>query len=122
MSIELQLTTGDEEWTFNMTESIVPSYVRDFRVAGRRITLLQGEPVGSVDGVHGGACVPVWARGSRGVRGRLCPSAPGRGRSSDDEALRTFVNLGAHERARALSSSLDESSQHGLGNPRASDV
>jgi len=48
MSIELQLTTGDEEWTFNMTESIVPSYVRDFRVAGRRITLLQGEPVGSV--------------------------------------------------------------------------
>ena len=24
MSIELQLTTGDEEWTFNMTESIVP--------------------------------------------------------------------------------------------------
>ena len=48
MSIELQLTTGDEEWTFNMTESIVPSYVRDFRVAGRRITLLQGERVGSV--------------------------------------------------------------------------
>jgi hypothetical protein len=24
MSIELQLTTGDEEWTFNMTESVVP--------------------------------------------------------------------------------------------------
>jgi hypothetical protein len=24
MSIELQLTTGDEEWTINMTESIVP--------------------------------------------------------------------------------------------------
>ena len=60
MSIELQLTTGDEEWTFNMTESIVPGpgdalniedpdgHVRDFRVAGRRITLVQGEPVGSV--------------------------------------------------------------------------
>jgi hypothetical protein len=60
MSIELQLTTGDEEWTFNMTESIVPGpgdaltiedpggQVRDFRVAGRRIKLLQGEPVGSV--------------------------------------------------------------------------
>jgi hypothetical protein len=60
MSIELQLTTGDEEWTFNMTESIVPSPgdaltiedpdgdVRDFRVGSRRITLLQGEPVGSV--------------------------------------------------------------------------
>jgi hypothetical protein len=60
MSIELQVTTGDEEWTFNMTESIVPSpgdaltiedqdgHLRDFRVAGRRITLVQGEPVGSV--------------------------------------------------------------------------
>ena len=24
MSIELQLTTGEKEWTFNMTESIVP--------------------------------------------------------------------------------------------------
>jgi hypothetical protein len=60
MSIELQLTTGDEEWTFNMTESIVPGpgdaltiedpdgHLRDFRVAGRRITLVQGEPVGSV--------------------------------------------------------------------------
>ena len=60
MSIELQLTTGDEEWTFNMTEPIIPGpgdaltiedpdgHVRDFRVAGRRITLLQGEPVGSV--------------------------------------------------------------------------
>jgi len=60
MSIELQLTTGDEEWTFNMTESIVPGpgdaltiedqdgHLHDFRVAGRRITLVQGEPVGSV--------------------------------------------------------------------------
>ena len=48
MSIELQLSTGDEEWTFNMTESIVPGpgdgltiedpdgHLRDFRVAGRR--------------------------------------------------------------------------------------
>jgi hypothetical protein len=60
MSIELQLTTGDEEWTFNMTESVVPGpgdaltiddsdgHMRDFRVKGRRITLVQGEPVGSV--------------------------------------------------------------------------
>lgn len=60
MSIELQLTTGNEEWTFNMTESVVPGpgdaltiedpdgHVRDFRVKGRRITLVQGEPVGSV--------------------------------------------------------------------------
>ena len=44
MSIELQLTTGNEEWTFNMTESVVPGpgdaltiedpdgHVRDFRV------------------------------------------------------------------------------------------
>ena len=60
MSIELQLTTGHEEWMFNMTESVVPGpgdaltiedpdgHLRDFRVAGRRITLVQGEPVGSV--------------------------------------------------------------------------
>jgi hypothetical protein len=25
MSIELQLTTGDEEWTFNLAEAVVPS-------------------------------------------------------------------------------------------------
>jgi hypothetical protein len=25
MSIKLQLTTGDEEWTFNLAEAVVPS-------------------------------------------------------------------------------------------------
>jgi hypothetical protein len=60
MSIELQLTTGDEEWTFNLTEAVVPSPgdaltidnpdgdPRDFRVVSRRITLTEGDTVGSV--------------------------------------------------------------------------
>jgi hypothetical protein len=60
MSIELQLTTGDEEWTFNVTEPIVPGPgdaltiddpdgdPRDFRVVRRRIHLVRGEPLGSV--------------------------------------------------------------------------
>lgn len=60
MSIELQLTTGDEEWTFNLTESVVPSpgddltiddphgRSRDFRVVSRRIYLAEGDTVGSV--------------------------------------------------------------------------
>jgi len=53
MSIELQLTTGDEEWTFKLTEAVVPSPgdaltidnpdgdPRDFRVVSRRITLMR---------------------------------------------------------------------------------
>jgi hypothetical protein len=60
MSIELQLTSGDGEWTFNMTESFVPNpgdtltieepdgKSRDFRVVNRRIHLVQGDTVGSV--------------------------------------------------------------------------
>ena len=60
MSIELQLTTGDEEWTFNLAEAIVPSPgdaltldnpdgdSRDFRVLSRRITLTEADTVGSV--------------------------------------------------------------------------
>jgi hypothetical protein len=60
MSIELQLTTGDEGWTFNLAEAIVPSPgdaltiddpngdPRDFRVVSRRITLTEGDTVGSV--------------------------------------------------------------------------
>jgi hypothetical protein len=51
MSIELQLTTGDEKRTFNLAEAVVPSPgdaltiddpnggPRDFRVVSRRITL-----------------------------------------------------------------------------------
>ena len=64
MSIELQLTTGDEEWTFNLAEAVVPSPgdaltiddpdgdPRDFRVVSRRITLTEGDTVGSVHGRH----------------------------------------------------------------------
>jgi hypothetical protein len=62
MSIELQLTTGDEEWTFNLAEAVVPSPgdaltidnpdgdPREFRVVSRRITLNEGGTVGSVRG------------------------------------------------------------------------
>ena len=36
MSIELQLTTGDEEWTFNLAEAVVPSPGRlEYRQPGR---------------------------------------------------------------------------------------
>jgi hypothetical protein len=60
MSIDLQLTTGDEEWMFNLTEAVIPGpgddltiddpegRSRDFRVVRRRIYLTQGTPVGSV--------------------------------------------------------------------------
>ena len=60
MSIELQLTAGDEEWTFNLAEAVVPrpgdaltidnpdGDPRDFRVVSRRITLTEGDTVGSV--------------------------------------------------------------------------
>jgi len=60
MSIELQLTTGDEEWKFNLTEAVVPGrgdeltiddpdgHERSFRVVARRIYLVEGEPVASV--------------------------------------------------------------------------
>ena len=60
MSIELQLTTGDEEWTFNLAEAVVPSSgdaltidnpdgdPRNFLVLSRRITLTEGDTVGSV--------------------------------------------------------------------------
>jgi hypothetical protein len=60
MGIELQLTSGGEEWSFNLTEAVIPGpgdnltiddpdgRSRDFRVVGKRIYLSEGDTVGSV--------------------------------------------------------------------------
>ena len=58
MSIRLELTTGDEEWTFDLSEAVVPAPgdlldidsttgSRSFRVVSRRIVLTEGEPGGT---------------------------------------------------------------------------
>jgi hypothetical protein len=57
MSIRLELSTADQEWSFNLTETVIPSTgdivtlddsegrTRDFRVVGRRIAFSEVEPL-----------------------------------------------------------------------------
>ena len=57
MSVRLELTTGESEWTFELMEAVIPaagdlldinspSGSRSFRVKTRRIVLTEGEPSG----------------------------------------------------------------------------
>jgi hypothetical protein len=87
MSIELQLTTGDEEWTFNLAEAVVPSPgdalsidnqdgdPRDFRVVSRSPT----RSVFETQVTSGTLRAEPWARFVEGHPNPRCERTSGSG-------------------------------------------